>query len=300
MAKEKERLDVLLVNRGLAPSREKAKTLIMAGEVFVNGQREDKPGTTFEESKITSLEVRGDTLPYVSRGGLKLEKAVNNFGFSLENKICMDIGASTGGFTDCMLQNGASKVYSVDVGHGQLDWKLRSDDRVVCMEKTNFRYMVRDDIQDDLDFASCDVSFISLTKILLPARRLLRDRGEMVCLIKPQFEAGKEKVGKKGVVRDPKVHEEVVHRIIDFVDIAGFDVLHLDYSPIKGPEGNIEYLVHISKNPEANDRVKELTEAEGEKTLKVVEEQGDGFSHSPEMEKLIAETVARAHGSLDK
>ncbi len=300
MAKEKERLDVLLVNRGLAPSREKAKTLIMAGEVFVNGQREDKPGTTFEEAKITSLEVRGDTLPYVSRGGLKLEKAVNNFGFSLENKICMDIGASTGGFTDCMLQNGASKVYSVDVGHGQLDWKLRSDDRVVCMEKTNFRYMVRDDIQDDLDFASCDVSFISLTKILLPARRLLRDRGEMVCLIKPQFEAGKEKVGKKGVVRDPKVHEEVVHRIIDFVDIAGFDVLHLDYSPIKGPEGNIEYLVHISKNPEANDRVKELTEAEGEKTLKVVEEQGDGFSHSPEMEKLIAETVARAHGSLDK
>ncbi len=300
MAKEKERLDVLLVNRGLAPSREKAKTLIMAGEVFVNGQREDKPGTTFEEAKITSLEVRGDTLPYVSRGGLKLEKAVNNFGFSLENKICMDIGASTGGFTDCMLQNGASKVYSVDVGHGQLDWKLRSDDRVVCMEKTNFRYMVRDDIQDDLDFASCDVSFISLTKILLPARRLLRDRGEMVCLIKPQFEAGKEKVGKKGVVRDPKVHEEVVHRIIDFVDIAGFDVLHLDYSPIKGPEGNIEYLVHISKNPEANDRVKEQTEAEGEKTLKVVEEQGDGFSHSPEMEKLIAETVARAHGSLDK
>nr|WP_297771079.1 TlyA family RNA methyltransferase [uncultured Butyrivibrio sp.] len=300
MAKEKERLDVLLVNRGLAPSREKAKTLIMAGEVFVNGQREDKPGTTFEEAKITSLEVRGDTLPYVSRGGLKLEKAVNNFGFSLENKICMDIGASTGGFTDCMLQNGASKVYSVDVGHGQLDWKLRSDDRVVCMEKTNFRYMVRDDIQDDLDFASCDVSFISLTKILLPARRLLRDRGEMVCLIKPQFEAGKEKVGKKGVVRDSKVHEEVVHRIIDFVNIAGFDVLHLDYSPIKGPEGNIEYLVHISKNPEANDRVKELTEADGEKTLKVVEEQGDGFSHSPEMEKLIAETVARAHGSLDK
>ena len=300
MAKEKERLDVLLVNRGLAPSREKAKTLIMAGDVFVNGQREDKPGTTFEESKITSLEVRGDTLPYVSRGGLKLEKAVNNFGFSLENKVCMDIGASTGGFTDCMLQNGASKVYSVDVGHGQLDWKLRSDERVVCMEKTNFRYMVRDDIQDDLDFASCDVSFISLTKILLPARRLLRDRGEMVCLIKPQFEAGKEKVGKKGVVRDPKVHEEVVHRIIDFVYLAGFEVLHLDYSPIKGPEGNIEYLVHISKNSAENDRVSELTEAEGEKTLKQVEEQGDGFSHSPEMEKLIADTVARAHGSLDK
>ena len=300
MAKEKERLDVLLVNRGLAPSREKAKTLIMAGEVFVNGQREDKPGTTFEEAKITSLEVRGDTLPYVSRGGLKLEKAVKNFDFSLENKVCMDIGASTGGFTDCMLQNGATKVYSVDVGHGQLDWKLRSDPRVVCMEKTNFRYMVRDDIADDLDFASCDVSFISLTKILLPARRLLKDGGQMVCLIKPQFEAGKDKVGKKGVVREPKVHEEVVHRIMDFVDIAGFSVLHLDYSPIKGPEGNIEYLIHISKNPEMNEKVAGLTEAEGEKTLKAVEESGEGFSHSPDMEKLIAETVARAHGSLDK
>ncbi|WP_026663539.1 TlyA family RNA methyltransferase [Butyrivibrio proteoclasticus] len=300
MAKDKERLDVLLVNRGLAPSREKAKTLIMAGEVFVNGQREDKPGTTFEESKITSLEVRGDTLPYVSRGGFKLEKAVNNFGFSLENKICMDIGASTGGFTDCMLQNGATKVYSVDVGHGQLDWKLRSDPRVVCMEKTNFRYMVRDDIADDLDFASCDVSFISLTKILLPARRLLKDGGQMVCLIKPQFEAGKEKVGKKGVVRDPAVHEEVVHRIMDFVDIAGFSVLHLDYSPIKGPEGNIEYLIHISKNPDMNEKVADLSEAEGEKTLKAVEESKEGLSHSPEMEKLIAETVARAHGSLDK
>ena len=300
MAKDKERLDVLLVNRGLAPSREKAKTLIMAGEVFVNGQREDKPGTTFEESKITSLEVRGDTLPYVSRGGLKLEKAVNNFGFSLENKVCMDIGASTGGFTDCMLQNGATKVYSVDVGHGQLDWKLRSDPRVVCMEKTNFRYMVRDDIADDLDFASCDVSFISLTKILLPARRLLKDGGQMVCLIKPQFEAGKEKVGKKGVVRDPAVHEEVVHRIMDFVDIAGFSVLHLDYSPIKGPEGNIEYFIHISKNPDINEKVADLSQPEGEKNLKAVEESKEGLSHSPEMEKLIAETVARAHGSLDK
>ncbi len=300
MAKEKERLDVLLVNRGLAPSREKAKTLIMAGDVFVNGQREDKPGTTFEESKITSLEVRGDTLPYVSRGGLKLEKAVNNFGFSLQGKVCMDIGASTGGFTDCMLQNGAKKVYSVDVGHGQLDWKLRSDERVVCMEKTNFRYMVRDDIQDDLDFASCDVSFISLTKILLPARRLLKDNGEMVCLIKPQFEAGKDKVGKKGVVRDPKVHEEVVHRIMDFVNLVGFEVLHLEYSPIKGPEGNIEYLIHIRKNPDRNEEVLELTEAEGEKQLKEIVEAGNGFSHTDDMEKLIADTVAKAHGSLDK
>ncbi|RKM55508.1 TlyA family RNA methyltransferase [Butyrivibrio sp. X503] len=299
MAKEKERLDVLLVNRGLAPSREKAKTLIMAGDVFVNGQREDKPGTTFEEAKIISLEVRGDTLPYVSRGGLKLEKAVNNFGFSLEGKVCMDIGASTGGFTDCMLQNKAAKVYSVDVGHGQLDWKLRSDDRVVCMEKTNFRYMVRDDIQDDLDFASCDVSFISLTKILLPARRLLKDKAQMVCLIKPQFEAGKDKVGKKGVVRDPKVHEEVVHRIIDYVHIAGFDVLHLDFSPIKGPEGNIEYLVHIEKNPEYNEKVAQLSEADGEKILRETVEAGSGYSHEPDMEKLIKETVDKAHGNLD-
>ncbi|SFU91346.1 TlyA family RNA methyltransferase [Butyrivibrio sp. INlla21] len=299
MAKDKERLDVLLVNRGLAPSREKAKTLIMAGDVFVNGQREDKPGTTFEEAKITSLEVRGDTLPYVSRGGLKLEKAVNNFGFSLEGKVCMDIGASTGGFTDCMLQNKASKVYSVDVGHGQLDWKLRSDDRVVCMEKTNFRYMVRDDIDDDLDFASCDVSFISLTKILLPARRLLKDNAQMVCLIKPQFEAGKDKVGKKGVVRDPKVHEEVVHRIIDFVHIAGFDVLHLDFSPIKGPEGNIEYLVHIEKNPEYNEKVSQLSEADGEKILRETVENGSGYSHESDMEKLIKETVDKAHGNLD-
>ncbi len=299
MAKEKERLDVLLVNRGLATSREKAKAFIMAGDVFVNGQREDKPGATFEEAKITSLEVRGDTLPYVSRGGLKLEKAVKNFDFSLEGKVCMDIGASTGGFTDCMLQNGATKVYSVDVGHGQLDWKLRSDSRVVCMEKTNFRYMVRDDIQDDLDFASCDVSFISLTKILLPARRLLKDRGEMVCLIKPQFEAGKDKVGKKGVVRDPKVHEEVVHRIMDFVDIAGFQVMHLDFSPIKGPEGNIEYLIHISKNPEVNEQVAELTEADGEQKLRQVVEEKSGLSHTPDMEKLISETVGRAHGTLD-
>ncbi len=298
MAKDKERLDVILVNRGLAPSREKAKTLIMAGEVFVNGQREDKPGTTFEEAKITSLEVKGDTLPYVSRGGLKLEKAVNNFGFSLEGKVCMDIGASTGGFTDCMLQNGAVKVYSVDVGHGQLDWKLRSDPKVVCMEKTNFRYMVRNDIDDDLDFASCDVSFISLTKILLPARKLLKDGGEMVCLIKPQFEAGRDKVGKKGVVRDPEVHSEVVHRIFDFMGIAGFDVLHLDYSPIKGPEGNIEYLIHIRKNPEMNEKVKDLTEAEGEKLLKEIEGTKEGISYNEENRKLVEAAVAGAHGEL--
>ncbi len=298
MAKEKERLDVLLVERGLAPSREKAKTLIMAGDVFVNGQREDKPGTTFEQALIKSLEVRGDTLPYVSRGGLKLEKAVNNFGFSLEGKVCMDIGASTGGFTDCMLQNGAARVYSVDVGHGQLDWKLRSDERVVCMEKTNFRYMVRDDIDDDLDFASCDVSFISLTKILLPARHLLKDGGQMVCLIKPQFEAGRDKVGKKGVVRDPKVHSEVVHRIFDYMGIAGFEVLHLDYSPIKGPEGNIEYLIHIRKDSERNGDVEELTESDGEKMLREVVDSKSGISYLPDNNKLIEDTVAAAHSGL--
>ena len=298
MAKDKERLDVLLVNRGLAPSREKAKALIMAGDVFVNGQREDKPGTTFEEARITSLEVKGDTLPYVSRGGLKLEKAVRNFGFSLDGKVCMDIGASTGGFTDCMLQNGAAKVYSVDVGHGQLDWKLRSDDRVVCMEKTNFRYMVRDDIEDDLDFASCDVSFISLTKILLPARRLLKDGAEMVCLIKPQFEAGKETVGKKGVVRDPEVHSEVVHRIFDFMGIAGFEVLHLDFSPIKGPEGNIEYLIHIRKDPERNAEVEQLSEADGEKKLSEIQAQKSGISFETENNKLIEDAVLRAAAEL--
>ena len=298
MAKDKERLDVLLVNRGLAPSREKAKALIMAGDVFVNGQREDKPGTTFEEAKITSLEVKGATLPYVSRGGLKLEKAVKNFGFSLEGKVCMDIGASTGGFTDCMLQNGAVKVYSVDVGHGQLDWKLRSDDRVVCMEKTNFRYMVRDDIEDDLDFASCDVSFISLTKILLPARRLLKDGAEMVCLIKPQFEAGKEKVGKKGVVRDPEVHSEVVHRIFDFMGIAGFEVLHLDFSPIKGPEGNIEYLIHIRKDASRNAEVEGLSEADGEKKLLEIQADKSGISFEKENNKLIEDAVLRAAAEL--
>ena len=249
----KERLDVLLVQEGYAASREKAKAIIMAGDVFVDGQREDKAGTTFDPSKI-KLEVRGSTLPYVSRGGLKLEKAIRQFGLLLSDKICMDIGASTGGFTDCMLQNGAKKVYSVDVGHGQLDWKLRNDNRVVCMEKTNFRYMVPEDIEDEPDFASVDVSFISLTKILLPARALLKENGEMVCLIKPQFEAGKEKVGKKGVVKEPAVHEEVIRKVVDFADLLGFEILHLDFSPIKGPEGNIEYLVQKqSKDIEHNE-----------------------------------------------
>ncbi|NLL76787.1 MAG: TlyA family RNA methyltransferase [Clostridiales bacterium] len=248
----KERLDVLLVKLGYAQSREKAKAIIMSGNVFVNGQREDKAGTTFEEDKA-HIEIKGNTLKYVSRGGLKLEKAIRSFDISLEGMVCMDIGASTGGFTDCMLQNGAIKVYSVDVGHGQLDWKLRNDERVVCMEKTNFRYMKPEDIEDILDFASVDVSFISLTKILLPARELLGERGRMVCLIKPQFEAGKDKVGKKGVVRGPEIHEEVIGMVMDYAVSIGFRILGLQYSPIKGPEGNIEYLMYIEKeeNPES-------------------------------------------------
>lgn len=245
----KERLDVLLVKKGLAPSREKAKAVIMAGSVYVDGQKEDKAGSVFDEESA-QIEVRGHALPYVSRGGLKLEKALKVFPITLTDKICMDIGASTGGFTDCMLQNGAAKVYSVDVGYGQLDWKLRQDDRVVCMEKTNFRYMTPEDIPDVLDFASVDVSFISLDKILTPAYALLKEQGEMVALIKPQFEAGREKVGKKGVVRDPKVHEEVISRVVRHADEVSFEVLDLSYSPIRGPEGNIEYLIHLKKNPE--------------------------------------------------
>ena len=245
----KERLDVLLVKKGLAPSREKAKAVIMAGSVYVDGQKEDKAGSVFDEESA-QIEVRGHALPYVSRGGLKLEKALKVFPITLTGKICMDIGASTGGFTDCMLQNGAAKVYSVDVGYGQLDWKLRQDDRVVCMEKTNFRYMTPEDIPDVLDFASVDVSFISLDKILTPAYALLKEQGEMVALIKPQFEAGREKVGKKGVVRDPKVHEEVISRIVRHADEVSFEVLDLSYSPIRGPEGNIEYLIHLRRNPE--------------------------------------------------
>ena len=244
----KERLDVLLVQRGLAPSREKAKTMIMEGNVFVDQQREDKAGSFFDvEAKI---EVRGNTLRYVSRGGLKLEKAMEAFGLDLSGCVCMDIGASTGGFTDCMLQNGAAKVYAVDVGYGQFAWKLRQDPRVVCMEKTNFRHMKPGDIPDLLDFASVDVSFISLTKILLPARNLLAPGGEMVCLIKPQFEAGREKVGKKGVVRDPSVHREVIQKVMDFADLMGFSILGLTWSPVKGPEGNIEYLLHLQNHKE--------------------------------------------------
>ena len=293
----KERLDVLLVEQGFAASREKAKAIIMSGNVFVNGQREDKAGTTFDPAKST-IEVKGQTLKYVSRGGLKLEKAMAQFDITLEDKVCMDIGASTGGFTDCMLQNGARKVYSVDVGHGQLAWSLRNDERVVCMEKTNFRYLTREDIQDDLDFASVDVSFISLSKILLPARKILKDHGQMVCLIKPQFEAGKDKVGKKGVVREQSVHQEVIEKIFTLADILGFQILGLEYSPIKGPEGNIEYLIHIEKNPEDNEKTAKYTESYVESKLQEAQEQQTGFGREEENLQLIKETVAKAHQSL--
>lgn len=267
----KERLDVLLVKRGLALSREKAKAVIMAGSVYVDNQKEDKAGTMFADT--VKIEVRGNTLKYVSRGGLKLEKAMTHFDVSLEGKVCMDVGSSTGGFTDCMLQNGAVKVFAIDVGHGQLDWKLRNDPRVVCMEKTNIRYVVPEDLGEAADFSSIDVSFISLTKVLLPVYHLLKPQGEVVCLIKPQFEAGREKVGKKGVVRDPKVHEEVIQKVMEYARSIGYVVRHLEYSPIKGPEGNIEYLLHIRKNPEG--------------TLE-------------ELPADIQRTVALAHGELDR
>ena len=247
----KERLDVLLVNRNLAESREKAKAIIMSGIVYVDGQKEDKAGTMFEDT--VSVEVRGHTLAYVSRGGLKLEKAMTHFGVTLNGKICMDVGASTGGFTDCMLQNGAVKVYSVDVGHGQLAWKLRNDERVVCMEKTNIRYVTPEDIPDRIQFASIDVSFISLTKVLGPVKELLTENGQIVCLIKPQFEAGREKVGKKGVVREKSTHLEVIESVIAFAKSIGFGILNLEFSPIKGPEGNIEYLLYLQNHPELAD-----------------------------------------------
>lgn len=262
----------MMVEQGLAPSREKAKAYIMAGEVYVNGQKEDKAGSMFAET--AKLEVRGKTLPYVSRGGLKLEKAMKNFGVTLKDKVCMDVGASTGGFTDCMLQNGAVKVYSVDVGHGQLDWKLRNDERVVCMEKTNIRYVTPEDIEEPVDFSSIDVSFISLTKVLLPVRNLLSQDGQIVCLIKPQFEAGREKVGKKGVVRDPAVHKEVIEKVIAFAKEQYLEPLALDFSPIKGPEGNIEYLLYLQKKPEGT----EMTDGDMD----------------------VDAVVGQAHGTLDK
>ena len=241
---EKKRLDVLLTERGLQESRQRAQAVIMSGEVFVNGQRVDKPGTAVAED--ARIEVRGGTLAYVSRGGLKLEKAMAAFPIDLNGAVCADIGASTGGFTDCMLQNGARKVYSVDVGYGQLDWKLRSDPRVVCMERTNARYLTPEQIPDPLDFASIDVSFISL-KLIFPALRArMKESGQVACLIKPQFEAGREKVGKKGVVRDPAVHLEVLEQFLTHAREGGFTVKGITFSPIRGPEGNIEYLGYLS------------------------------------------------------
>ena len=269
----KKRLDMLMMERALAPSREKAKAYIMAGDVYVDGQKEDKAGTMFPET--VKIEVRGNTLPYVSRGGLKLEKAMKNFDVTLDGKVCMDVGASTGGFTDCMLQNGAVKVYSIDVGYGQLDWKLRNDPRVVCMEKTNIRYVVPEDLEGPADFSSIDVSFISLTKVLLPVRNLLTEEGEIVCLIKPQFEAGREKVGKKGVVRDPAVHQEVIEKVRDYAMSIFMEPCHLSFSPIKGPEGNIEYLLHLKKRPE-------------------------GSEVKDSLQVSVEDVVAEAHGQLDK
>ena len=295
----KERLDVILVRQGYAASREKAKALLMAGSVFVDNQREDKAGTLFDESKIR-IEVKGKPIPYVSRGGLKLERALAQFPITLQDKVCMDIGASTGGFTDCMLQNGAGKVYAIDVGHGQLAWTLRNDERVICMEKTNFRYVTKEQIREQIDFASVDVSFISLTKILIPARNLLREQGQMVCLIKPQFEAGRDKVGKKGVVRDQKVHAEVVHRTVDYAAMIGFVVKGLTYSPIKGPEGNIEYLLWLEKQEEIPAEILALSEAEAIAALSGLLAEGNGVSCEEKMAARIKEIIEEAHKALDE
>lgn len=249
MAVKKERLDVLIFEQGFVSSREKAKTLIMTGNVFVNGQREDKAGTKISVEALITVKDAG--MPYVSRGGFKLEKALNQFELDLNNKLCMDVGASTGGFTDCMLQNGARKVYAIDVGRGQLDWKLRQDERVVSMEKTNIRYVTTTEVSEPIEFVSVDVSFISLTKILAPVYQLMKETSEIVCLIKPQFEAGREHVGKKGVVRDFDIHIEVIERVMAYARGLNFIPLHLSFSPIKGPEGNVEYLMHMGKYDES-------------------------------------------------
>ena len=284
MAKNKTRLDVALVEQGFAESREKAKAIIMSGIVYVNNQKSDKAGKDVKDDDV--IEVRGKTLKYVSRGGLKLEKAMECFPITLEGKICMDVGASTGGFTDCMLMNGAVKVYSVDVGYGQLAWKLRQDERVVCMEKTNFRYLTRNQIADDLDFASVDVSFISLTKVLGPVKEILSPGGEVVALIKPQFEAGREKVGKKGVVREKSTHLEVIQMVMAYAAEIGFEIRNLEFSPIKGPEGNIEYLLYLHKPEQASEET-----VTGEEALAKAEKE---CPVSPE------QVVEEAHRELDK
>ena len=247
---EKKRLDQLLTEKGLAPSREKAKTLIMSGQVYVQNQKSDKPGTMYPPN--VAVEVRGPSLAYVSRGGLKLEKAMKVFPIHLQGCTAMDIGASTGGFTDCMLQNGAEKVYAIDVGYGQLAWKLRTDPRVINLERTNIRYVTQEQIPDGIDFFSVDVSFISLGLVLPVVKKLIRSDAQGVCLIKPQFEAGREKVGKKGVVRDPKVHIEVIEKVCAMMIETGFTVAGLDFSPVKGPEGNIEYLAFLKNIPQEN------------------------------------------------
>ncbi len=283
--KNKKRLDVRLAESGAAASREKARALIMAGLVYVNNVKEDKPGTQTTDTDV--IEVRGKALPYVSRGGLKLEKALQVFPINLSGRVCIDIGASTGGFTDCMLQNGAAGVYAVDVGYGQLDWKLRNDPRVVCMEKTNFRYVKPEDLQQEgwarPDFASVDVSFISLSKILPPAMEILAEGGEMVCLVKPQFEAGRDKVGKKGVVRDPSVHREVIAAVLETARSLGFQCLDLSWSPIRGPEGNIEYLLYLRK-PAPSDPAEETEEAAAVRVT----------------DTLVSEVVRASHEELDR
>lgn len=286
----KERLDVLLVKRGLAESREKAKAIIMTGNVFVKNQREDKAGSTFDSD--VAIEVKGAPMKYVSRGGYKLEKAMELWEVPLDGKICMDVGSSTGGFTDCMLQNGATKVYAIDVGTNQLAWKLRQDERVISMERTNIRYVTKEDVPDEIAFFSIDVAFISLKKVLEPVKALLAADGRGVCLVKPQFEAGREKVGKKGVVRDRKVHEEVVEQVMQYALSIGFRILELSFSPIKGPEGNIEYLLYL----ENADRIPENTE-DGDS-----EAQQEKFRQefAPKYHSLIQETVSAAHGALDK
>lgn len=242
---DKKRLDVALFELGLTESREKARALIMAGQVYVNGQKSLKAGDNIKPDD--KIEVRGEKMPFVSRGGYKLDKAMKSFGLTLDNKICMDVGASTGGFTDCMLMNGAVKVYAIDVGYGQLAWKLRSDERVINLERTNFRYVTHEQVPDEIDFSSVDVSFISLKLILPVLFSLLKADGEAVCLVKPQFEAGREKIGKKGVVRDKSVHLEVIDNCIEYARENGFKIKGLDFSPVKGPEGNIEYLLYLTK-----------------------------------------------------
>ncbi len=242
---DKERLDVLLVELGFFETREKARAQIMSGKIYVDDQKSDKPGTKISRNAV--LEDRGEKMPFVSRGGYKLDKAVKAFNIDLKGRICLDIGASTGGFTDVMLQNGAAKVFAVDVGYGQFAWKLRTDPRVVCMERMNFRYATREDIEDPIDFSATDVSFISIMKIIPPALELMKEDGEMVALIKPQFEAGRDKVEKKGVVRKKSTHKEVLSMIVDFVKEKGLFIYGLDYSPIRGPEGNIEFLIYFGK-----------------------------------------------------